>query len=131
MSSFRKFKEFVIENKKNLRYIDYHDWLVYAFYRYNEFKWIISDEPKILYRQHDNNVSGANHSFKAKWKRLKKIVDSWYKNQIIFNYELVTRKRFSQYIKDEKLILKPFNLRRNKLYSFVVWILILLRTLKN
>ena len=63
--------------------------------------------------------------------RLKKIADSWYKHQIIINYELVTRKKFSQYIKDEKLILKPFDLRRDKLYSLAVWILILLRTLKN
>ncbi len=131
MSSFRKFKEFIISNKKKLKHIDYHDWLVYAFYKYNKFKWIIADEPKILYRQHDNNVSGANYSFKDKWKRLKKIADSWYKHQIIINYELVTRKKFSQYIKDEKLILKPFDLRRDKLYSLAVWILILLRTLKN
>ena len=131
IKSFEKFKDFIIKNKEDLTSIDYHDWLVYSFYKHNELKWIISDEPKMLYRQHEKNVSGENYTLGAKWLRFKLIMNNWYKNQIITNYELITKRSFNQFIKSEKLILKPFSLRRRKLHSLFLWFLIFIRVLKN
>ncbi len=131
IKSFEKFKDFIIKNKDNLTSIDYHDWLVYSFYKHNELKWIISNEPKMLYRQHEKNVLGENYTIGAKWQRLKLIMNNWYKNQIIKNYELITKKSFNQFIKSEKLIFKPFSLRRRKLHSLFLWFLIFVGVLKN
>tara|TARA_B100001093_G_C26772627_1_gene990890 strand:+ start:139 stop:1023 length:885 start_codon:yes stop_codon:yes gene_type:complete len=131
IKSFEKFKDFIIKNKENLTSIDCHDWLVYSFYKHNELKWIISDEPKMLYRQHEKNVSGENITLGAKWLRFKLIMNNWYKNQVITNYELITKRSFNQFIKSEKLILKPFSLRRRKLHSLFLWFLIFIRVLKN
>ena len=44
---------------------NYHDWLIYAFARSNNFKWYIDSYPSVEYRQHDTNVFGANVGIKA------------------------------------------------------------------
>lgn len=62
--------------------ITYHDWLIYAFARSNNFNWIIDDNPSINYRQHSNNVIGENVSIKAKFIRLKLLYSGWWLNQI-------------------------------------------------
>lgn len=125
--AFIAFKKFVIENSKSLNLIHYHDWLIYSFCRYNKFKWIISGELKMLYRQHDNNELGVNHGYFAFIDRLKKIYNYWYKKEIRNIYKLVTKKNFDQFIKSEKIILKPFSLRRKKTHSFFIWCLLFLR----
>ena len=125
--AFLAFKKFVIANSKSLYLIHYHDWLIYAFCRYNDFKWIISENPKMLYRQHDNNELGVNYGYFASINRLKKIYNSWYKNEIKNIYNLVTKKNFDQFIKFEKIILKPLSLRRKKIYSIFIWCLLFLR----
>jgi len=61
--------------------IYFHDWFVYAVARSHKFKWIISNEAKILYRQHSDNVFGVSNGFKAKLKRLNKLLNLWYLNQ--------------------------------------------------
>ena len=54
-SSFKDFQEFIKKNKEVIKFFDYHDWLIYAFYRENSYKWIISDVLKMLYVQHGAN----------------------------------------------------------------------------
>lgn len=130
-NSFKLFQEFIKDNNKHLSDIEYHDWLIYAFYRYNNLKWIISNEPKMLYRQHANNVSGANHNLLSRYSRFKKIMNNWYKKQIMLSYELVTKRKFNQFIKSEKLIFKPFSLRRKTSYSIAIWLLLLLGMFRN
>ena len=125
--TFIAFKKFVIENSKSLNSIHYHDWLIYAFCRYNKFKWIISNKPKMLYRQHNNNELGANYGYFAFIDRLKKINNHWYKNEIRNTYKLVTKKNFDQFIKSEKIILKPLSLRRKRVHSFFIWCLLFLK----
>ena len=125
--AFIAFKKFVSENSNSLNLIHYHDWLIYAFCRYNKFKWIISGKPKMLYRQHNNNVLGANYGYYASIDRLKKIYNHWYKKEIKNIYNLVTKKKFYQFIKSEKIILKPLSLRRKKIDSFFIWFLLFLR----
>jgi len=59
-----------------------HDWLAYAVCRASGRHWYIDDIPSVEYRQHSNNVVGANSGFKAKLSRLKKMSDGWYKAEV-------------------------------------------------
>lgn len=60
-----------------------HDWLLYAFARANNYSWFIEQEPRMLYRQHENNQVGTNNNLKAAIKRLKQIKSHWYRNQVV------------------------------------------------
>ena len=59
-----------------------HDWLTYAVCRAHGRKWIIDGKPSIQYRQHENNVVGANSGLKAKWVRLMKLRQGWYRSEV-------------------------------------------------
>jgi rhamnosyltransferase len=52
--------------------IEYHDWLIYAYARANNFKWFIDSKPSMEYRQHKNNQVGVNIGWKSLWIRSKK-----------------------------------------------------------
>ncbi|WP_025872190.1 glycosyltransferase [Methylobacillus glycogenes] len=65
------------------RDVTLHDWLTYAIARSLGYTWVIDANPSLKYRQHGNNVIGANVSLKAKWTRLKQIRDGWYRQQVI------------------------------------------------
>lgn len=60
-----------------------HDWLAYAVCRAHSRKWVIDNAPSVRYRQHQNNVVGANSGFKAKLVRLKKLKKNWYRSEVI------------------------------------------------
>ena len=60
-----------------------HDWLTYAVCRASGGKWVVSNEPSIKYRQHSNNVVGANSGLKAKLSRFKKLKQGWYRAEIL------------------------------------------------
>lgn len=53
---------------------NYHDWLIYAFARSNDFKWHIDSYPCVEYRQHDTNVFGANVGIMAFISRSKRVL---------------------------------------------------------
>ena len=125
-NSFLFLQDFVIKNSKKLAFIEY-DWFIYTFYRYHKFKWIISKEPKILYRQHENNTIGANIGLASKLFRIKNIYNKWYKNQVVDKYKIITNKNFKDFINYEKLILKPFSLRRKKLESLFIWFILVFK----
>ena len=72
---------------------------------------------------------GANYGFKPKINRLKKIDQGWYKNEIRNIYKIITNKNFDDFVKSNKLILKPFDLRRKKIDSIFIWFLIFFRSL--
>ncbi len=60
-----------------------HDWLVYAVCRISGRKWLIDSTPSLQYRQHEKNVVGANIGLKAKFSRLRKISNGWYKAEVL------------------------------------------------
>ena len=60
-----------------------HDWLVYAICRAKKFGWFIDSKPSLFYRQHKNNVLGANSGFKAIFLRLCRIISGEYKNEVL------------------------------------------------
>lgn len=60
-----------------------HDWLTYAVCRAHGRVWVIDSIPSLKYRQHLSNVVGANVGLKAKWSRLQKLRQGWYRNEVI------------------------------------------------
>lgn len=118
--------------KKRLKLYDYmshrgrlsHDWLVYYVCRSMEMNWFMDDHAKILYRQHNHNVYGAKRSVSEK---IKMVLGSWYKENIYFvsrfspeNLKLeVDMPRLSRL----KFMFQIFEFRRERLYSFVCYLL--------
>ncbi|MDP2152530.1 MAG: glycosyltransferase [Methylotenera sp.] len=68
---------FLISNQVQCQHIALHDWFIYAFARSRGFKWLIDHESHMLYRQHAENVVGANVGIKAKIQRFKKLREGW------------------------------------------------------
>lgn len=70
-------QQFLINNQEKCQSIALHDWFIYAYARSNGYKWFIDSTPHMLYRQHAENVVGANVGLKAKLARWKKLRDGW------------------------------------------------------
>jgi rhamnosyltransferase len=68
---------------EDLKAIALHDWLIYAFFRKNAYKWQIDRYAGLLYRQHAANVLGTGNGLQAALKRIKLLRKGWYKNQIL------------------------------------------------
>ncbi|MEZ9480632.1 glycosyltransferase [Vibrio splendidus] len=77
-----------IRSMDESKLIDLHDWLIYAFARNFGYSWIISNQSRLLYRQHDNNQCGANSGIKGITKRLKIMREGWYSDQVIRLFKL-------------------------------------------
>jgi rhamnosyltransferase len=60
-----------------------HDWLTYAVCRSLGKKWVIDATPSIMYRQHANNVLGANSGFRALFARMLKMKQGWYRAEVM------------------------------------------------
>jgi rhamnosyltransferase len=119
--SFQKFKDFLLKNSSKLKEIHYHDWLVYAFYRYNNYGWIISDQAKILYVQHADNQIGANSGLSAIFHRIDLIRSKWLAGQVNSIYEMVSGKKKAR-ISVGFMIANILNIRRRKLSSIFIFI---------
>ena len=120
-ASFQDFQHFYAINKSRLIDFDYHDWLIYAFYKESNLGWVISDNPRMLYVQHDGNQIGSNSGFSGFCKRLKIVKSKWYHSQVAilamtFNRPEVLSRRF--------LIRNMLRLRRSKISSFAVLIVL-------
>lgn len=70
------------KKQTELSSISLHDWFIYAFARSNGYTWYIDPTPTMLYRQHAENVVGANTGIKAFMARLSKLKQGWYLQQI-------------------------------------------------
>lgn len=77
-----KVREQLIDEKSVARIVNLHDWLTYAVCRAYGRRWIIDSKPTLKYRQHENNVVGANSGLKAKWVRLMKLRQGWYRAEV-------------------------------------------------
>ena len=85
----------------------------------------------MLYRQHEENQIGANSGLIAKFDRINRIKNSWYKEQVVNTYKLISSNEFEEFIKNENLISKPLSLRRKLSHSIVIWFLILFKIFKG
>jgi rhamnosyltransferase len=75
-------QDFLKKHKHQSDQIALHDWFIYAYARSKHYNWYIDPEPTMLYRQHENNVIGANRGLKPMLARLNKIRHGWYDSQI-------------------------------------------------
>lgn len=81
-TAMQAFQSFLIDIKDDIKQVELHDWLAYAFCRENGFTWFIDNWPSMRYRQHDNNQVGTNEGFTAYKKRFNMIREKWLRKQV-------------------------------------------------
>lgn len=81
-AAMTEFKCFIERKYEFLDAVELHDWLAYAYFRYNGFSWHIDNNPLVLYRQHDSNQMGSNSGFKAFFNRVSMFRNGWYRRQV-------------------------------------------------
>lgn len=72
-----QFQVAVRNDVNSLLRIDYHDWLIYAFSRFNGYAWIIDNWSSLNYRQHNLNQIGANSGVRAFFLRVFKVIKGY------------------------------------------------------
>ena len=77
-----KLRDEIQSNNSPANNVVMHDWLTYAICRSHKRRWVIDPVPSLMYRQHANNVIGANSGIKAVVNRLRKINDGWYRAEV-------------------------------------------------
>ncbi len=77
-----KLREEIQSPSSPAKHLVMHDWLTYAICRAHKRKWVIDSASSLMYRQHANNVIGANSGIKAIVNRLSKINDGWYRGEV-------------------------------------------------
>lgn len=82
--AFKHFQEFFIQNKKVCNKFYFHDWLIYLFFRCNNYKWKFLKTPLTKYRIHDGNQAGSKYSINGVLNRFIKLSNGWYFNQILY-----------------------------------------------
>ncbi|MBQ4776528.1 glycosyltransferase [Pectobacterium versatile] len=121
---FSKFKKFLTENWDYAINIKLHDWLIYAYFKENHYKWIISDDYDMLYRQHSNNQVGVNVGVHAYRKRVTQIINKSYKGEVNKIVNLLNSEKFN--FNKKFLIINFFQLRRRFRDAVVLLFFILL-----
>lgn len=81
-------QSFLIANELQCKDVALHDWFIYAFARSHGFKWFIDHESHMFYRQHAENVVGANEGVNAKLDRWRKLREGWFIKQALLNAEI-------------------------------------------
>jgi rhamnosyltransferase len=98
-----------------------HDWLAYAICRAHGKVWVIDSAPSIQYRQHQNNLIGANIGLKASVSRLKKINSGWYRDEVALISRVVASISPDPNLqKFKKIIQLKSSFDRFKLFSFAL-----------
>jgi rhamnosyltransferase len=69
--------------------VDYHDWLTYAFARYNSYPWVFDNWSSMQYRQHAHNQIGVNVGWRSFWLRARKILSGYGFEQSLLIADLV------------------------------------------
>jgi rhamnosyltransferase len=131
--SMAVFKSHINQSKNSVDEILHHDWLVYAFMRGREFKWVIDNYLGVHYRQHASNEMGAHVGLKASLKRVRYILSGVWLSQVrlIANFCGQPQKQFiHRYLKLKherffSLAFKTHLLRRRSRDAFVLRLIFL------
>ena len=75
-------KEQITHLGDRLLAVDYHDWFLYSLARSRGFPWFIDPVVMMDYRQHGQNQIGANSGWASITKRLDKVRDGWWFEQV-------------------------------------------------
>lgn len=82
-SSARDLMEALRAKEAMTKYIELHDWLTAAWVRANRGSWYIDPCSTMRYRQHETNEFGANLSIAAAKSRWKRLINGWYRQQVL------------------------------------------------
>jgi len=108
-------------NNEAAQEVTMHDWLTYAICRAYDKTWIVDPTPSIKYRQHQNNVIGANAGLRAVLARLKKINNGWYRHEVALISRVVASINPGiRFLKFEKIIQSRSVLDQFRLIAFVL-----------
>lgn len=119
-----EFKKCLAAHGQLVNQITLHDWLLYAFFRAQGYRWFIDKTPKMHYRQHQSNQVGINQGLKAYLKRFKWLKSGWYRQQVI-NILLFNHMGIASF--DSRwLLLKNSNQLRRKLSDRIILFFIVL-----
>jgi len=111
-----------------------HDWFTYAYARVNDYKWHISPEVTMDYRQHDSNQVGTNNNLKAYFKRFRQVRSHDYREQVLLLQDILnsnSRSFFpnitkSGYLSSLKLLTNLHQLRRRSRDRYALLFFIIL-----
>ncbi len=81
--AFNLFQKYISVDCNRFNDISLHDWLIYAYFRYNGLSWYIDNRFALKYRQHDSNQFGSNAGFDAYKRRINLVRSKWYRNQVL------------------------------------------------
>jgi rhamnosyltransferase len=81
-ASFAAFQKFLSEVGASTSRVQRHDWFLYAWARTAGYRWVISGNAGLLYRQHDQNEAGANSGLKSVLERFASLRRGWYDDQV-------------------------------------------------
>jgi rhamnosyltransferase len=113
-------KHYLINNEFAC-HVSMHDWLIYAICRAYRKKWIIDSIPSVYYRQHQNNVIGANAGLKALISRLQRINNGWYREEVTLISKVVSTINYdTNFQRFQKIIQLKSSLDRFRLLPFVL-----------
>lgn len=79
----REIQDYFKEHSQQLKKLDWHDWVIYAYARAKGYKWVIESQSYMLYRQHSSNQLGANSGLKQFRKRVREIISGYGISQTI------------------------------------------------
>lgn len=126
------FKREIILRRALTKKIDLHDWLFYAYARSNNYDWFTDSNPSMLYRQHSNNVFGANSGIKTYLVRWNKSRNGWYRKQILFtadfcgiNTDYIKLLRKNNYLDRLKLSVNVLNFRKKTADAFFLALILI------
>lgn len=83
VKSMMRFSQWLRLHRDAADAVEYHDWLLYAWVRARGEKWVIDPRPSMRYRQHDGNQLGANRGFSGAVRRIRPLIDGWYREQVL------------------------------------------------
>ncbi|MDC0596909.1 glycosyltransferase family 2 protein [Candidatus Pseudothioglobus singularis] len=127
-ASFAKFKNFMLDNWTKVNKVDNYDWLIYAYFRSNEMKWLIDNTPLLHYRQHDSNQVGFNFGLKAYIRRLKMIKENAYQEEIKKIFSLVSNQNCTEFSLNSVFLIKNIlQLRRRPRDTMILFLVIIFR----
>jgi rhamnosyltransferase len=119
-------KIFIKSNWVNVKKIESHDWLIYAFFRSNQMPWYIDSKVFMLYRQHELNQVGSNFGFLAYLKRIKMIKSGWYPSEVKKISEIVKVNDYCTFDLGRWFLIKNFyQLRRRNRDVFILLLMML------
>lgn len=105
---------------------DYHDWWMYACARHHGFRWHIDDAPNLFYRQHANNLIGANFNFISHMIRIKRVFAGSYNKDLMHIHRLFKPGQHSFDIRQVLFYLLNFYHTRRSIYYCLLNVMLLL-----